>query len=123
MEILPRFLNPILSFLLTIVLGFLLSRRGQPYHGLLFNVHKLVALAAVILSFMAIYQLIKVLDISTLIMILLAILGLGVIALFVSGALMSAGKGEYQVMKLIHNISPFILVIAAGCIVYLLPEI
>lgn len=120
MELLSRFLNPTFGFLLTLAFGFWLSHRGKPYHGLLFNVHKLIALATVILAGMAVYQMITVMDVATLIILLLAIAAFSVIALFVSGALMSAGKGEYRLMKLIHNISPFALVIAMGYTVYLL---
>jgi hypothetical protein len=122
MEILPRLINPILGFLLTVIFGLWLSRRGKPYGGLLFNVHKLIALATVILAGMAIYQKLKEMDVVTLVLALLVIASLSVIALFVSGALMSAGKGEYRIMKLIHNVSPFVLVLTVGCTVYLFPS-
>jgi hypothetical protein len=114
MEVISRLFNPIFCFLLTLVFGFWLSRRGKPYNGLLFNVHKLVALVMVILSVLEVYKVLKVLDLATLTVLLLVIAALSVIALFASGAFMSANKGEYRVMKLIHNISPFILVIAMG---------
>jgi hypothetical protein len=120
MDIISRILNPTLGFLVTVGVGFWLSRMGKPYNGLLFNVHKLIALATVILAGLAVYQVLKVMDVATLIFLLLVLAALSVIALFVSGALMSAGKGEYSVMKLVHNISPFILVIAMGATVYLL---
>lgn len=120
MEILSRLLNPVLGFLLTLGFGFWLSRRGKPYNGLLFNIHKLIALATVILAVMAVYQYLKVMNVAAMVIVLLVIAGLSVLALFVSGALMSAGKGEYRLMKLIHNVSPFAVVIAMGCIVYLL---
>jgi len=120
MELLSRLLNPILGFLVTVAFGFWLSRVGKPYNGLLFNVHKLVALASVILAGLAVYQALKVMDVAALIVLLLVLAALSVIALFVSGALMSAGKGEYRVMKLMHNVSPFVLVIAMGYAVYLL---
>jgi hypothetical protein len=120
MEFASRLLNPIFCFLLTLVFGFWLSRRGKPYNGLLFNVHKLVALAAVILSVMVLYRLLKVLDLATLTILLLVTAASSVITLFVSGAFMSANLGEYRVMKLIHNISPFILVIAMGSMFFLL---
>lgn len=120
MELLSRLVNPTLGFLVTVAFGFWLSRLGKPYHGLLFNVHKLIALATVILAGMAVYQGLKGLDVATIIVLLLVLAALSIIALFVSGALMSAGKGEYMVMKLTHNISPFVLVVAMGYAVYLL---
>jgi hypothetical protein len=120
MGTLSRLLNPLLGFLLTLVFGLWLSRRGRPYNGPLFNVHKLIALATVILAVLAVYQMLKVVDAAMVIFVLLAVAAFSVAALFVSGAFMSANQGQYRVMKLIHNISPFILVIAAGCSVYLL---
>ena len=120
MEILSRLLNPALGFLSTLVFGFWLSRRGKPYNGLLFNIHKLVALAAVILAVLAVYKLPNRMDPATLQISLLVIAALSVITSFVSGALMSAGKGEYRIMKIAHNIAPLILVIAMGYSVYLL---
>ena len=120
MEILSGFLNPTVGFFMTLGFGFWLSRRGKPYNGLLFNVHKLVALATVILTVVTINRMIKVVDLVTPAILLLVIAALSVIALFVSGALMSADKGEYRMMKLMHNISPFALVIAMGYSVYLL---
>jgi hypothetical protein len=120
METLSRLLNPTLCFLVTLVFGFWLSRNGRPYHGLLFNVHKLLALLTVVLAVLAVYQALKVVDAALAILVLLVIAAVSVIALFVSGALMSAGKGQYWVMKLIHNLSPFFLVIAMGYLVYLL---
>ncbi len=120
MEIVSRLLNPTIGFLVTVAFGFWLSRLGKPYNGLLFNVHKLIALATVILAGLAVYQVLKVMDVATLIVLFLVLAALSVIALFVSGALMSAGKGEYSVMKMVHNISPFILVVAMGTTVYLL---
>jgi hypothetical protein len=120
METLPRLLNPTLGFLLTLVFGFWLSRRGKPYNGLLFNVHKLLALATVILCALEMYRVLKVMDLMMLISVLLVVAALSVIALFVSGALMSAEKGEYRVMKWIHTLSPLLLIITMGYTVYLL---
>lgn len=97
-----------------------MSRKGKPYNGLLFNLHKLIALGTVILTAMAVYQALKVIDTSATIILLLIIAALSGIALFASGALMSAGKGEYRVMKLIHNISPVALILAMLATVYLL---
>ncbi len=122
MAIVSRLLNPTLGFLLTLVFGLWLSRRGKPYNGLLFNVHKLIALAAVIFTVLAVYRALKGVDVAALMILLLVLAALGVIALFFSGALMSAGKGDFRLMKLTHNISPFILVAAMVYAVYLLHD-
>ncbi len=119
MEITSKYIYPILGFVLTVVFGFLLSRRGKPYSGLLFNVHKLIALGTVVLIGMGIYRLSKVLDLPTLILSLLIVAAASISALFVTGALMSANKGEYRSMKLVHILAPFALVISLGYGAYL----
>ncbi len=120
MEIQSQLLYPTLGFLLTLVFGFWLSRRGKPYNGLLFNIHKLIALATVILSTLAVYRALQGVDVMITLPLSIILSALSIIALFVSGGLMSAEKGEFRVMKLIHNLSPFVLVIATGYAVYLL---
>lgn len=120
MELASQFLYPVLGFLGTVGFGLWLSRRGRPYPGLLFNVHKLVALATVILTGLAVYRLIKELDTGTATLLFLGVAVVGVITLFASGAFLSANKGEYRVMKRVHNIALFAAVIAMGCTIFLL---
>lgn len=120
METVSRLLNPIFGFFLTLAFGLWLSRRGRPYNGLLFNIHKLVALGTVILAAMEIYRMSKVMDFESLVFILLVVTALSVVTLFLSGAFMSAHIGEYRVVKLIHNIAPVVAVVAAGYALFLL---
>jgi hypothetical protein len=120
MDLLSRLLNPGIGFLLTLVFGFWLSRRGRPYNGLLFNVHKLIALATVVLLAVLVYRWLQGMDIAVLVILLLLIAAISVIALFTSGALMSAGRGEYRVMKLVHKISPFAFVLSMVVAAYLI---
>lgn len=120
MDISPNFLKPLLGFIITLIFGFWLSWRGKPYNGLLFNVHKLIALGTVIFAGITVYQLLKDANLVRGILLLLGIAAICVIALFTSGALMSAGKGDYRVMKLVHNIAPVLGAFTMGFIVYLL---
>jgi hypothetical protein len=43
---------------------------------------------------------------------------LSVVALFVTGALMSMNKPAYRVLLTIHNVAPFVAVIAAALVIY-----
>jgi len=45
-----KFVTPGVLFILTLVFGFRLSRSGKPYHTQIFNIHKLIALAAVVVT-------------------------------------------------------------------------
>lgn len=38
-----------LAYILTVAIGIWLSQKGKPYHEALFNIHKLIALAGVVL--------------------------------------------------------------------------
>jgi hypothetical protein len=120
MEISSRFITPGIVFLLTLVFGFWLSDSGRPYNGILFNIHKLVALGAVILATMQIYRVFKTMQVQALIIILIIIASICVVALFASGAFMNIGNLNYQVMKAIHNIAPVLMVIAIALTIYLL---
>jgi hypothetical protein len=104
MDAISKFTNPGLGFLLTLVFGFWLARVGKPYNGLLFNIHKLIALGAVILSAIQIYNLLKASPMQTMLIVSIVVTVLGVVALFASGAFMSIGSLNYQAMKIIHYI-------------------
>ena len=120
MHILYQFAVPGGLFILTLVFGFWLSRLGKPYNGILFNVHKLIALGAVVVTAIQMVKLLRGMETQALVIVLLVVAALCVIALFASGALMSAGKLEYNLMLAIHRVAPFVLVVGLGLVMVLL---
>lgn len=118
MEAFSKFIIPGILFALTLVFGFWLSHAGKPYNGFLFNVHKLIALGAVVLAGMQFYKMLHAFD--GLLAVLLLLLALCVIALFTSGALMSAGKLDYALMLTIHRVAPVILALGFGLVIIFL---
>ncbi len=110
METLVKFTLPAILFALTLVFGFWLSHTWKPYNGLLFNVHKLIALGAVVLAGLQFSKMLQSPD--WLLVALLAAAALCVIALFASGALMSAEKLDYALMLTIHRVAMIFLGIA-----------
>ena len=120
MEIASKFIAPGIVFLLTLVFGFWLSNSGKPYNGILFNIHKLIALGAVVATAMQIYNIFKVMGSQSPIVILVILAAICVVALFVSGAFLSIGNLNYQLMKTIHNIAPVLMVIAMALTLYFL---
>lgn len=116
MHILYQFAVPGGLFILTLALGFWLSRLGKPYNGILFNAHKLIALGAVVVTAIQMVKLLRGMETQALVTVLLVVVALCVIALFVSGALMSAGKLEYNLMLAIHRVAPFVLVVGLGLV-------
>lgn len=107
-------------FLFTLIFGFWLSKVGKPYHGVLFNTHKLLALGAVIATVILVFRIFKSVDPVALVLILLGIAALCVGALFASGALMSAEKLDYLLMRRIHRITPIVLVFVLAWVTYLI---
>ena len=120
MDTLTKFITPGIVFALTLIFGLWLSRSGKPYNAILFNLHKLIALGAVILTTMQIYNTFKNMEAQTLIILLIIVAAICAVALFASGAFMSIGNLNYQIMKTIHNVAPVLMVIAMALIIYLL---
>ena len=120
MEILSKFILPGVFLLLTLAFGFWLSHTGKPYNGLLFNIHKLLALGVVILAVVQFSKIIRLADASALLIGLLALAAICIVALFASGALMSMEKLEYALTLTIHRIALALLVVALGWAFYLL---
>ncbi len=118
MDMISKFLIPILLFVLTLVFGFWMSRLGKPYNGALFNIHKLIALGAVVFAVIQIYK--TGITGSPLLIVALVLLGLCAVALFASGAFLSIGNVRYETVKLIHHIALGVAVLAIGSVLYLL---
>ena len=120
MDIISKFITPGIIFLLTLFFGIWLSNSGKPYNGILFNIHKLIALGAVIATTMQIYTILKGMESQSLVIALVIFASVCVVALFTTGAMMSVGKMDYKVMLTIHRIMPFLTAVTMILIVYLL---
>jgi hypothetical protein len=120
MDIVAKFVTPGALFLLTLVFGFRLSRLGKPYNCPLFNIHKLIALAAVIVTALQTLSALKIVEAQPILIALLILIGLCAAALFVTGALMSANKPAHDRLLTIHKIAPPVAVFAALGTLYLL---
>jgi hypothetical protein len=107
-----NFLSPALIFMLTVAFGFWLRKKGKPYNGLLFNVHKLLALGNVIITAMVVSRMAENMHMPIAMVVPLVLAALSVIALFGTGALMSIEKLDYSLVRMIHRISIAVLVLA-----------
>ena len=119
METITKFYTPGMGLLLTLAFGFWLSNSGRPYNGILFNIHKLIALGIVILTVIQVSRLLKIVNSPAVILALLVVAALCVIALFASGALMSLNKLDYMLVLTVHRIAPAVMVLAMGAAIYL----
>ena len=119
-ETLTKFIIPGIIFLLTLVFGIWLSNSSKPYNGILFNIHKLIALVAVIVTTMQIYMILKGMESQSLVITLVIFAALCVVALFATGAFMSLGKLNHEVILAIHRISPILASTSIAAIIYFL---
>jgi hypothetical protein len=123
MDNLSKFAFPGILLALTLAFGFWLSSAGKPYNGLLFNVHKLVALGGVIYTGWRFSQWLKGVNIPVALTVLLVVAVLCVIALFASGGLLSAGKLDYALMLTTHRVGLAVLVVVLGAVGILISQI
>lgn len=99
-----KFVYTGLFFLVIFITGFWLSRRGAPYGALLFNLHKLIALAAGFILAMNVYRSHQAAPLTPLQLALVAATTLVFVALIVAGGLLSAHAGGS-----LRGISPALL--------------
>ncbi len=121
MNIISVYLPAGIAFVVTLAFGVWLSHMGKPYNGIIFNVHKRSALAAVILTALPIYRALTAPGDPQILPILLIVLAAAsVVALFASGALMSLDKWSYRILLALHQAGPAVALVAVALAVYLL---
>ncbi len=113
------FVMPGCLLLLTLASGLWLSRAGKPLKAGIFTVHKLLALAAVVATAVQTYGGLAGTGSPAALVALLVALA-GVLALFVTGALMSMNRPGYRLLLTIHNLAPGAVVLAMTLAIYLL---
>ena len=120
-SLVSRLILPSSLFLLTLASGFWLSNSGKPYSTLIFTIHKLISLAAIITTAFTVNYLHKTAELRLAVeagaITITALLFLG---LLVTGALMSIGKPALSEIRTIHHVVPYLAVISAAATVYLL---
>ena len=120
MSIVSKIIGTGLFFIFTIVTGIWLSNSDKPLNTLIFNIHKLVALGSVIFIAILIRNLLRNVEINHVILTLIIVTGLFVLALFISGALLSFGKPVNNIILTIHSVTPIPTVITIAITIYLI---
>ena len=112
-----------LLMLFTLISGVWLSHSGRPLSVAIITIHKLIALATVIVTAAYVYHLYKAVDIRTFIEpAVIAVSGLLIIVLFVSGAFLSLGKPVPGAILKVHQVAPLLALAFSALTVYLLAE-
>jgi len=115
-------------FVLIFAFGFWLSRAGKPYNAVIFNVHKLFALGALVFMIVVVVRGAKAAAMSQLQIAAAAVMFLMIVALFATGALLSLvadgklqtlGQSARAAILLAHRIAPWVSVAAAAGTLFL----
>ncbi len=110
----------LILFLFTLLAGYWVSRAGRPISPIRFNLHKFLALGAVILAGVRLYPLLKAGGYPAALPLLTVVLAALVIALFATGAIQSRPGPGRPKLKLAHAIMSYAALLAAGGVVFLL---
>jgi hypothetical protein len=101
-------------FILVFLSGFWLYRSGRPINTVVLTLHKLIALGALILIGVTIYQVNQVAALSTTAWIAVIITGILFVTTIITGGLLSLQQ-PVMAVGIVHKIGPFLTV--AGVIV------
>ena len=124
-----KFINTGLFFLFILLSGFWVSRTGKPYNAVIFNVHKLIGLAAGVFLIVTVCRIHKatplepqqigVLVMTVLVFVLLVAAG-GLLSAEAEGGLQNLSQSVLTVIALIHKTFPYLAVLSTGVTLYLL---
>jgi len=120
MNIIKLMILPGYLFLIILGFGLWVSKVGKPYNNVLFNLHKLIALGAVILTAVRIFKLDPFITFPNLAILLIALAVLCVIGMFASGAVMSIKDEVPRAALLVHRILPAIIFIFISISIYII---
>lgn len=113
MSMMNKVLLTIVLWAGTIGMGFVLSSTGRPYQALVFSIHILLAIAAVGMTFAVIRSYFKDFEPDTLTAFFLMVIGVSVMALFLTGTFLSIGFGARETVRFIHTVTTVILVLSS----------
>lgn len=115
-----RILSAGIFFLLIFLAGFRLARTGKPYSLILFNAHKLIAVAALIYLVLSIIQLHRAAPLAAVQIAAASVMAVLFIAAIVTGGLVSAMNPAPDFVKLLHKLLPYLTVLSTAVVLYLL---
>ena len=114
-----EFISAGLFFLFIFLFGFWLKRAGKPYNAILFNIHKLVGLGALVFLGITINRINQATPLSALEMTACAVTGLLFICTIVSGGLVSIDKPMPSAITMMHKLFPYLTVLSTAATLYL----
>ncbi len=103
-----------LFFILIFVLGLWLSRSGKPYPALLFNIHKLLSLGALVYLGLIVSQVHRVTPLGSMQVAILAITALCYVSAIATGGLLSIEKTMPAIVHRVHQVLPYLVLLSTS---------
>ena len=98
--------------------GIWLSNSEKPLNTLIFTIHKLIALLAVIFTGMVIHSMCRNIEINAIIITLIIVMGLCFLILFITGAFLSFEKPLPGIVLVLHRIVTILIIISTITLIY-----
>ena len=109
-----------IGFLLTLISGVVLSKMGRPLNSAVFGAHKIIAVGTIVLIGLNIRDLAQVVGLQAVHPALIWGTGLLLLALVVSGSLLSFDKLVLPITLRVHQIVPLLALAFSALSIYLL---
>ena len=109
-----------IGFLLTLISGVVLSKMGRPLNSAVFGAHKIIAVGTIVLIGLNIRDLARVVGLQAVHPALIWGTGLLLLALVVSGSLLSFDKLVLPITLRVHQIVPLLALAFSALSIYLL---
>jgi hypothetical protein len=110
----------LILLVIIIVFGFVIHKTGRPFNTLLFTIHKLAALALIVYGIFSNMKVYKYNTIGGFAGIILLLITISLVALFISGAILSIQKQSGKIILYCHILFTFLSVICYGIFLFLL---
>jgi hypothetical protein len=116
-------------FLFILLSGFWVSRSGKPYNSLIFNIHKLIGLAAGIYLIRTVYLTNQATSLKaaqwtsiviTVLLFLITVAAGGLLSILDAGNLQSLSQPTRTAVSLVHKFSPYVIFVSTGVTLFLL---
>jgi hypothetical protein len=110
------------GFLVIILSGYWLSRSGKPYSTIVFTVHKLVALAAIVLLGVTVHRINQAGALSAVEVLAVIVTGLFFLGTMGTGGALSipSDKAMPAIVHKLHQVTPYLTVLSTAVTLYLL---
>ena len=113
-----RFIFVELLFIIVMIAGYRLSRKGKPYNEIIFNLHKLGALGAAVIIGLTVNKSHQSMPADSFQLNLLVMTALCFSIMIISGGFLSIDRTIPTAIKRLHQIVPYLTILSATLTLY-----